>query len=171
MATRPTIPISIRAADTIYSTGEPLLVGTPTKISRTGPDIAEGYKVDTAGSPAPVFAQNKNFEDNRTDQWLEWVSNGSDSNTFTSNIVETDSSGDINVNGVNCANAQVSTNGISDGVVIQAFSGSKGLVLLRDGGSVDDGMNIISFDGASGPTVNLQSTNANGFRSEIRIPS
>ena len=155
MPTRPTIPITVRASQSTYTTGPVSLRTTLTKIPRAADDITEGYKVDYPVGTHPVNAQEKNFEDNRNDLWIEWVSLGSNQDDTDAHIVETDSSGDINVIGVNCEDVQVATNGIDDGVEITANSSSKGINLIRDAGNTDNGILVTSEDGATGAAVRL----------------
>lgn len=155
MATRPSITVNVRASDAVYTTGVAALVGKATKISRSGADIAEGYKVDSPLGSQPVTAQEVNFEHNRNDLWVEWVSFGSSQADFDTHIVETDSSGDINVVGVNCFNAQVVTNGTENGITITANTGSKGINLVRDASNNDTGLLVTSNDGATGSAVRI----------------
>ncbi len=164
MATRPSITVNVRASAANYTTGDPALITTATKIARSGADISEGYKVDTVASPQAVFAQNKNFEDNRNDQWVEWVSLGSSQDDSDTHIVETDSSGDINVLGVNCEDVQVVTDGTTNGITITANSSSKGINLLRDASNTDNGILVTSQDGATGVAVEIDvSGNSTGL--------
>lgn len=167
MAVRPTIPIDIRASQANYTTGDPALIGTPTKIARSGADVTEGYKVDTAASPAPVFAQNVNYEDNRNDQWLFWVTQGSDSPTADAHIVETNTGGFINVRGAQITEVSISTNGTDRGITINAFSGSTGILINRDNGHNDPGLRIIGFDGATDPSILVENTNVTGADIQI----
>lgn len=158
MATRPSITVNVRASQTLYTTGPGALIGSATKIARAGADITEGFKVDSPLGTFPVNAQEKNFEDNRNDQWVEWVSFGSSQNDSDTHIVETDSSGDINVLGVNCEDVQVVTDGISNGIAITASSSSKGINILRDASNTDNGILVTSNDGATGVAVQIDVT-------------
>lgn len=151
MATRPSIAVTVRASDTNYTTGDPVLVATATKIARSGADLAEGYKVDTVASPQAVFAQNKNFEDNRNDQWVEWVSLGSAAAGGDTHIVETDSGGDINVIGVNCVQLNVTPNIGADAIEITVTGGSKGIDVKQDAASTDYGVHVDATVGAAAP--------------------
>jgi hypothetical protein len=163
MATRPSITVNVRASDATYTTGDPALITTATKIARAGADIAEGYKVDTLVSPQAVFAQNKNFEDNRNDQWVEWVSFGSNAAGGDAHIVETDSGGDINVVGVNCSDVRVTPNTGTDGIEVTTSGGSKGLEVLQDATSADHGVNVTSTLGAAAPAFFAGTVSNVGF--------
>lgn len=151
MATRPSITVDVRASDPLYTSGDPALVGTATKIARAGTDIAEGYKVDTDDAPQPVFAQEVNFEQNRNDQWVEWVSFGSSANGSDTHIVETDSGGDINVLGVNCADVRVAPAIGVDGIEVTTTGGSKGLEVTQAATSTDYGVYVDATVGAAAP--------------------
>lgn len=93
MATKPAITIVVRASDPNYSNGPALLVGTPTKIARTSPQQSEGYLVDSPLGDFPVPAQAVNFEENRTDLMLEWVTFGSETADLDAHILESDATG------------------------------------------------------------------------------
>ncbi len=160
MATRPSITVNVRASDAVYSTGVAALIGKDTKIARSGADIAEGYKVDSGLGTQPVTAQGVNFEHNRNDQWVEWVSFGSSANGGDTHIVETDSGGDINVIGVNCENVRVTPNTGNDGIEVTTSGGSKGLEVLQDATSTDHGVNVTSTVGATAPAY-FASTRSN----------
>lgn len=163
MAIRPTIPIAVRATSEFYTSGDPDLVNTLTKIPRAGTDIAEGYRVDTVVSPEPVFAQEVNFEQNRNDQWVEWVSFGSAAATGNTHIVETDSSGDINVVGVNCADVRVTPDIGTDGIEVTVTGGSKGVEVIRSATSTDFGVAVTAADGAAFPNFHSQSVSSVGM--------
>ena len=151
MATRPTIAVTVRASATNYSTGDPALIPSVTKIARAGPDMIEGYKVDTLISPQAVSAQNKNYEDNVVDQWAEWVSLGSSANGGNTHIVETDSGGDISIQRANCRDVRVAPNTGSDGIEVTTSGGSKGLEVLQDATCTDHGVNVTAVLGAAAP--------------------
>ncbi len=163
MATRPSITVNVRASDATYTTGDPALITSATKIARAGPDMSEGYKVDTLVSPQAVFAQNKNFEDNRNDQWVEWVSFGSNAAGGDAHIVETDSTGDINVIGVNCADVRVTPNTGTDGIEVTTSGGSKGVEVLQDATSTDHGVHVTSTLGAAAPAFFASTVSNVGF--------
>lgn len=151
MATRPSITVTIRASDSTYTTGVVALQGRPTKIARAGADITEGYKVDSALGTQPVTAQGANYDDNVVDQWAKWTSEGSNADGGDAHIVETDSGGDINVIGVNCADVRVTPNTGTDGIEVTTSGGSKGVEVLQDATSTDHGVNVTSEVGAAAP--------------------
>lgn len=160
MATRPSITVNVRASQANYTTGPAVLIGTATKITRAGADITEGYKVDSPLGTSPVSAQETNFEDNRNDQWVLWVSEGSSAAGGDTHIVETDSSGDINVVGVNSENIRVTPNTGNDGIEVTTSGGSKGVEVLQDATSTDHGVNVTSTVGAAAPAY-FASTRSN----------
>ena len=95
MATKPTVTVAIRAADTNYTTGPAALVGTVTKIAPLAADNTEGLKVDSPLGTFPALAQHHNFWHNRTDQWNRWVELGTSNDDADTHIVETDANGEI----------------------------------------------------------------------------
>jgi hypothetical protein len=163
MPVKPTLPVTVRASALNYVGGPVALQGTPTKIARPGADMAEGHWVDSPLGTYPVTAQSRNYEENITDVYTEWVSLGSNQNDPDAHIVETDGSGDINVVGVNCSNIQVVTSGLTDGIAMTVFSSAYGIDILRDASHTDDAVRIISTDGASGHSLNIQSANCDAI--------
>lgn len=131
MATKPAA-ITIRASDTNYTTGDPVLIGTVTKITRTGAQIDEGWLVDApALGDHPVGAQHVNFFDNRTDVHLEWVDNGTFNATLDAHIVETSSLGLLSVGFValvgSAGNTTLDVTGVASNPAIDVTSGANGV--------------------------------------------
>lgn len=151
MATRPSIAVTIRATDTNYSGIGNDLDTTPTKIERSGAEISLGYVPDSPLGSRPVSAQGVNYDDNVVDQWAKWTSEGSAAAGGDTHIVETDSGGDINVVGVNCAEVRVAPNTGTDGIEVTTSGGSKGVEVLQDATSTDHGVNVTSEVGAAAP--------------------
>lgn len=156
MATRPIIAVTVRATDTNYSGIGNDLDTTPTKIERSGAELALGYVPDSPLGTRPVSAQGINYDQNRNDQWIKWVTEGSDAAGGNTHIVETDSGGDINIVGVNCADVRVTPNPGTDGVEVTTTLGSKGVEVLQDATSTDFGMSVDSVDGATGAAAFLK---------------
>lgn len=163
MATRPTIPVTIRASDANYSGIGNDLDTTPTKIARSGAELALGYVPDSPLGSRPVSAQGVNYDDNVVDQWANWVSEGSAAAGIDTHIVETDSSGDINVVGVNSENVHVTANGSADGIEVTTSAGSKGVEIIRDATSGDFGLLITSPDGATGASARVTTVNSDAI--------
>ena len=158
MATRPTIPVTIRASDTNYSGLGNDLDTTPTKIQRSGAELALGHVPDSPLGSRPVSAQGVNYDDNVLDQWAKWTSEGSNAAGGDAHIVETNSTGDISVITVNCDEVRVSPNIGSDGIEVTTTGGSKGVEVLQDATSTDYGVAVVAPVGATAP----------GFYSETR---
>lgn len=98
MATKPTNAVLVRASDANYTTGPVALQTTPTKIDpevAVGGQTAEGWKVDSPLGAHPVFAQWRNFFENRNDLFVEWVKLGTNADDEDAHIVETDANGEI----------------------------------------------------------------------------
>jgi len=142
MATRPTIPILVRASATNYTTGPPPLVATVTKIdpeSTLPGQTIEGWKVDSPLGSFPIFAQWKNFFENRNDQWVEWVTNGSSAGAKDAHVVETDIDGRTTVAGatitgdVNRVGLTVSASTLGDQAMIVTGGNSDEAVSISPG--------------------------------------
>lgn len=180
MPTKPG-PITIRATDSVYSTGPLALIGAATKIDPGGdPDYVEGHKVDSPLGTFLVLAQHENFYNNRNDTVLDWVLAGSFTNSVDAHIVETDSSGTSAISAVILGNtashayslrvlentgssasvARFDGSAAKVGSIFETLSGEYPAVLVRAIGVTDfDGTTPliqvdIDSDGPTGISVN-----------------
>ena len=156
MPVKPSITVDVRASQAVYTTGPVGLIGKATKIQRAAADVTEGHKVDSPLGTFPVDAQNENYGDNVVDQYALWTSLGSSAASIDTHIVETDSSGDINVVGANALNVRVTPNSGTDGIGVTTSGGSKGLEVIADATSTDYGIAVLSADGATGPSARIE---------------
>lgn len=178
MPTKPG-PITIRATDTLYTTGP--LPGTATKIDPGGdPDYVEGHKVDSPLGTFLVLAQHENFYNNRNDTAIDWMLAGSFTNSVDAHIVETDSAGTSAISAVILGNtashayslrvlentgssasvARFDGSAAKVGSIFETLSGEYPAVLVRAIGVTDfDGTTPliqvdIDSDGPTGISVN-----------------
>ncbi len=161
MATKPAA-IQIRASDTNYTNGDPVLIGTATKITRTGLQIDEGWLVDApALGDHPVGAQHVNFFDNRTDVHLEWVDNGTFNPTLDAHIVETSSLGLLSAGFAaftgSVTNTTLDVTGVASNPAIDVTSGANGVGVQIAGNGTAAGIDVTHPGTGNG--INVDQTN------------
>ncbi len=164
MPTKPTIAVTVRASDTNYSGIGNDLDTTPTKIARSGAELALGYVPDSPLGSRPVSAQGVNYDDNVSDQYTEWVKLGSNTADVDAHIVETDSGGDINVIGVNCIDVRVFPNIGTDGIEVTTTGGSKGIEIIQEASSTDFGVAVIASVGTAAPGMYSETRTSVGLQ-------